>query len=763
MRLFVGRYFMKNVLVSLVAVVAAALIISLSSFRFVTGAFDRDHIGDQVKIAELITTQLDGELESVVKSASSLLMDQEVLQAIYAKDMEQQSSSVQQIQHKLITYSKNVKNIYSADLYLPVSNLLISSTNGIITASAISDETVRLYQTVEALRKPLWMYTKQQSSEDVISFFQPLPVQSNFPQAYLAVHIRERAINNIIKASKADIPHEALVISESGKVISSENKSMLGKFLDSDKQRMLKDILDAPNRTGYIMERSTDTFTAFSRSSSTEWVTALRFPSRDFFSYKDDIFRFTAFLLFTVAVVALVVLPPGYFYMYTPVVRLIRGIRRTIGQDELAEHGRFPDEWELLREGHRQTEAELRQLQERSGKMSVSVKELALFRLLHGSYAQSAPEHLAAFIQEQGLDERNKYWTLVVEPEPEISESNFNQDEPSLQLFAISNLCEEILRQNHLDGFVLPSLDMKHVIVLCSAPLHARERQLTGVTVLVAESVQNAVDNYLKLSVSIGIGDTYTLREGIHHTYSQSCECLRERLVLGLGRIITTGDINQKFIYTYPYELESSLLKELKMNNQEECLGIFGEMFRQMLDARVNAPTVIKTAYALYLSILRVVDEVSDGASLQVKWEVASPPCWDTMEDLLQWFRGEFFPEVFKTMDLMNENKGRQTIEAVKEYLYETVTQTHSLTSVAEQFGLNPSYLSRLFKKLSGQSFVQFTANLKIEKAKQLLLTTQLSVFEIAEAVGYTERTFGRVFKNVTGTTPANYRVQHKN
>jgi two-component system response regulator YesN len=85
------------------------------------------------------------------------------------------------------------------------------------------------------------------------------------------------------------------------------------------------------------------------------------------------------------------------------------------------------------------------------------------------------------------------------------------------------------------------------------------------------------------------------------------------------------------------------------------------------------------------------------------------------------------------------------------------------LTSVAEQFGINPSYLSRIFKKISGQSFVQFTANLKIEKAKHSLLSSTLSINEIAEAVGYTERTFGRVFKNLTGSTPANYRVQNKN
>nr|WP_275983889.1 helix-turn-helix domain-containing protein [Paenibacillus hamazuiensis] len=408
-------------------------------------------------------------------------------------------------------------------------------------------------------------------------------------------------------------------------------------------------------------------------------------------------------------------------------------------------------------------ERELARLQEQNGRQGVSVKELALFRLLHGSFAETGPEQLAVYIHEQGLNERDKYWTIVVEPEPDESESNFANEEKPLQFFAVSNLCDEILRQNHLDGHVLPSLDMKHVIVLCSAPLHTKERQLIGVTMLAAESIQAAVSNYLKLSVSIGIGDAYTLREGIHRSYRESCDCLRERLVLGPGRIITTAETNRKFVYSYPYELESLMLKELKQNNQEECLRLFDSIIQHMADARVNAAAALQAAYTVYLSVLRIVDEASDGQAIAVRWDPEASPGWTAIEELQAWFKTGFFPEVFKTMDLMNENKGRQTIEAVKEYLYETVTQTHSLTSVAEQFGLNPSYLSRLFKKLSGQSFVQFTANLKIEKAKQLLLNTNLSVVEIAEAVGYTERTFGRVFKNVTGTTPASFRVQHKN
>ncbi|MFC5449994.1 helix-turn-helix domain-containing protein [Paenibacillus aestuarii] len=208
--------------------------------------------------------------------------------------------------------------------------------------------------------------------------------------------------------------------------------------------------------------------------------------------------------------------------------------------------------------------------------------------------------------------------------------------------------------------------------------------------------------------------------------------------------------------------MEALLIKAFKQNKPEETLLLFKNMIQYMLDANVNSRRLLQSAQMLYSTVLRILYETTDNQALVAQWELSPPPEWKSVDELVHWFEFDFFPEVFKAIDLMNENRGHQTVEAVKQYLYESATQMQSLTSVAEQFGMNPSYLSRIFKKITGQSFVQFTANLKIEKAKHLLLNSTLSINEISEAVGYTERTFGRVFKNVTGSTPANYRMQNK-
>lgn len=67
--------------------------------------------------------------------------------------------------------------------------------------------------------------------------------------------------------------------------------------------------------------------------------------------------------------------------------------------------------------------------------------------------------------------------------------------------------------------------------------------------------------------------------------------------------------------------------------------------------------------------------------------------------------------------------------------------------------------MSELFKKEIGEGFYEFLSNYRIKKAKEILVTTNLKVYEIAKMVGYNDSiSFGRAFKKITGTTPNNFR-----
>ena len=85
------------------------------------------------------------------------------------------------------------------------------------------------------------------------------------------------------------------------------------------------------------------------------------------------------------------------------------------------------------------------------------------------------------------------------------------------------------------------------------------------------------------------------------------------------------------------------------------------------------------------------------------------------------------------------------------------------LQDVARQVGLSQSHLSTVFAQETGSTFTQYLTALRIGKAKELLVTTQLRSSEIAFEVGYNDaHYFSYLFKKVTGMTPGEFRRAEK-
>lgn len=86
-----------------------------------------------------------------------------------------------------------------------------------------------------------------------------------------------------------------------------------------------------------------------------------------------------------------------------------------------------------------------------------------------------------------------------------------------------------------------------------------------------------------------------------------------------------------------------------------------------------------------------------------------------------------------------------------------------SLESIAEAFGLSPYYVSRFFREQNHINLKDYIANLRIERAKELLTQTDTPVGDVVSEVGYqSASSFIRKFKAVTGMTPGQYREAHQ-
>lgn len=104
-------------------------------------------------------------------------------------------------------------------------------------------------------------------------------------------------------------------------------------------------------------------------------------------------------------------------------------------------------------------------------------------------------------------------------------------------------------------------------------------------------------------------------------------------------------------------------------------------------------------------------------------------------------------------------DEAADAIRTVKAYVLQHCAEDLSLELLAGMVYLSPSYLSRLFKRETGETLSSYVQNIRIEQAKTLLRTTSLKTYEVAERVGIPDPVyFSRIFKKITGVKPKDFR-----
>jgi AraC family transcriptional regulator len=120
---------------------------------------------------------------------------------------------------------------------------------------------------------------------------------------------------------------------------------------------------------------------------------------------------------------------------------------------------------------------------------------------------------------------------------------------------------------------------------------------------------------------------------------------------------------------------------------------------------------------------------------------------YSAFEPKVQHYSGGLSPHQLRpTIDYINDNLGTQL----------------SLNVLAAMLGMSPYYFERLFKQSVGDTPHQYILQCRIQRAKQLLRTTQLPIMEIAFQVGCKNHShFSKLFRKLTGMSPRTYRNQH--
>ncbi len=286
-------------------------------------------------------------------------------------------------------------------------------------------------------------------------------------------------------------------------------------------------------------------------------------------------------------------------------------------------------------------------------------------------------------------------------------------------------------------------------------------------TLLFIKGINEVCKTYeriMNLTISAGIGYTYTKPSEIRFSYRSAQNALDYRFILGKGKAIYIDDVepDNSIQLQLDEQEERSMLNAIKISSEEEITIAIENLFGKFKDLLLPF-----NQYRIYLmEIMTSILKLVQAYNLDVE-EIFGEnfncysylEAFDSIDEVQKWITCK----AIKVNDYIKKeriNSSMLLVEKAKQYIKENYMDYDvSVEKLCFKLHVSPTYFSTIFKKETGESFVNYLTTIRLEEAVKLLNTTDDKTYIIAEKVGYPEANyFSYVFKKKFGVSPSKYR-----
>ncbi len=270
---------------------------------------------------------------------------------------------------------------------------------------------------------------------------------------------------------------------------------------------------------------------------------------------------------------------------------------------------------------------------------------------------------------------------------------------------------------------------------------------------------------YPEMRIAVGFSRTVENIRGIPDAYRDAA-CALIRRFAGEDRFILDGTGEAAAGEAHKDSLlqpqaRKALLGRIELLDAEGFRALAADQFFRMRD-HLDRPAALRDSYSAlcetFLFGLRSLDSLpEDTAPEAEQLEDAFNLLYSFRE--LEAFFTDTCAEILRKCS--NEKKALEDkpIRQAKQYIQEHYNEAITLEAVSSEVGFNPAYFSTIFKKSTGQNFMDYIKEVRINNAKDMLARTGMDVASVAQAVGYSDiKYFTRLFRKATSLTPTDYR-----
>lgn len=268
----------------------------------------------------------------------------------------------------------------------------------------------------------------------------------------------------------------------------------------------------------------------------------------------------------------------------------------------------------------------------------------------------------------------------------------------------------------------------------------------------------------MDLNISAGIGYVYDDPSEMRFSYRSAQNALDYRFILGTGKAIYIDDVepDNSIHLQLDEQEERVMLNAIKISSEEEITETIDNLFKKFQDLLLPF-----NQYRIYLmEIMTSILKLIQNYNLDIN-EIFGEnfncysylEAFDSIDEVKKWITNK----AIKINDYIKKeriNSSMLLIEKAKQYIKESYSDSDvSVEKLCSKLHVSPTYFSTIFKKETGENFVNYLTTVRLEEAVKLLNTTDDKTYMIAEKVGYPEANyFSYVFKKKFGVSPSKYR-----
>ena len=269
-------------------------------------------------------------------------------------------------------------------------------------------------------------------------------------------------------------------------------------------------------------------------------------------------------------------------------------------------------------------------------------------------------------------------------------------------------------------------------------------------------------------SVTVGLGDVYENMNMLGRSYLEAHAALERRLILGKDTCILYAETHVaegEMGALYPQQLLDDYVNCLR---QWDAAAIQQELDKIIAFIHQNdlpLQQVKCICFELTASLLREISRMGSlTASLDsAVFDVFSIAEYASVSELAQNIVN-LSQTIQQCVEARRKRRKDNLITQCIQHMQDNISNAQfSLSMLAEQFDVTPQTLRRNFKEATGQTLSNYLISLRIERAKQLLVETDLDLSNICVQCGYIDvSSFARLFKSEVGTAPGSYRENQR-